>query len=241
MVCPYDSSCGKASQETGPGHRLGKDPSSHAAQGLRCTTFPARSVDIMDIAVIILGGGLSYVLGSIPTGLWLGLKLRSVDIREHGSRNIGATNTMRVLGKKLGAVALACDMAKGLVPVLAMARLSAWEYAPLLCGLAAIAGHTASVFLKFRGGKGVATSAGVFLGLCPLPMAIALTVFAGVVAVTRMVSAGSILAAVAFGVAVYALPHSWPIRVVASLIVVLIVVRHRANIHRILRGKESRI
>ncbi len=206
---------------------------------LLTSSFPKEEVGA--IVLTVLGVVLSYLLGSVPTGLWLGLWLQNVDIRERGSKNIGATNTMRVLGKKLGAIVLACDVAKGLIPVLVMARASVWEYAPLLCGLAAIVGHTASVFLNFRGGKGVATSTGVFLGLCPVPTLIAAAVFLTVVAITRIVSAGSILAAAAFTLVVHVLPHDWPIRLIATLIAVLIIVRHRANIQRILKGEESRL
>jgi glycerol-3-phosphate acyltransferase PlsY len=167
--------------------------------------------------------------------------LRHIDIREHGSKNIGATNTMRVLGKKLGAVALTCDIAKGLAPVLVMKQLDVWEYAPLLCGLAAVLGHTASVFLRFRGGKGVATSAGVFLGLAPLPTGIAAAVFVVIVVATRMVSAGSILASLTFAVLVYALAYPWPMRIIATAVALLIVYRHRSNIQRIFRGEESKL
>lgn len=184
---------------------------------------------------------LSYFLGSVPTGLWLGLRLRSIDIREHGSRNIGATNTLRVLGKGLGAVALLGDMAKGAVSVLAFAALSGWAYAPMACGLAAIAGHTWSVFLRFKGGKGVATSAGVFFGLAPVPMTVALTTFLIVVGITRMVSAGSMLGAVALCIAMFAQPHGPILRTLAVALAVLIVVRHRDNIRRILAGTENRL
>lgn len=183
----------------------------------------------------------SYLLGSIPTGLWLGLKLRGVDIREHGSHNIGATNTMRVLGKRLGAMALVCDIAKGLISVLVFARLGTWPHLPLACGLAAIAGHTASVFIRFRGGKGVATGAGVFLALAPIPTLVAALVFAVVVAATRMVSAGSMCAAVALAAMVFAWSPSAPLRFVAAAVAVYIIWRHRANIRRILQGVENRV
>ncbi|MBN2310236.1 MAG: glycerol-3-phosphate 1-O-acyltransferase PlsY [Candidatus Hydrogenedentes bacterium] len=200
-----------------------------------------------------LAVALSYLIGSVPTGLLLGLWLRGVDIREHGSKNIGATNTMRVLGKKLGALALAGDAGKGLVATLAVARLSAWPYAALICGLAAILGHTCSAFLKFKGGKGVATSTGVFLALCPLPTLIAAAVFFTVAACTRMVSAGSISAAAALTVAIFLIPHAgatWPahllpddavLRTVVALVALLVVVKHRANIQRILKGEENRL
>lgn len=183
----------------------------------------------------------SYLLGSVPTGLWLGLKLRNIDIREHGSRNIGATNTLRVLGKKLGIITLAMDVLKGWLPVAAALWLNAWDYLPILCGLAAILGHTFSVFLWFRGGKGVATSTGVFLGLAPMPTLIAALVFAVVVTATRMVSAGSIAAAAALSVAVFFFPASVPVRVVTVVVAALVILKHRANIQRIVKGEESRI
>jgi glycerol-3-phosphate acyltransferase PlsY len=195
----------------------------------------------MNAGATIAAALLSYALGSVPTGLLLGLWLRKVDIREHGSRNIGATNTLRVLGKKLGALALLGDMAKGAVSVLLISRISDWQYAPIACGLAAILGHTFSLFLKFRGGKGVATSAGVFFGLAPIPMAIALGVFIATFLTTRMVSAGSILAAVAMGIAVLGVPTEPVIRGIAVVVALLIVFRHRDNIRRILQGKENRL
>ena len=184
---------------------------------------------------------LSYLLGSLPTGLWLGLWLKGVDIRQHGSKNIGATNTMRVLGKKLGAIALLVDILKGLIPVLVIARLGAGEHLPLACGIAAILGHTFSIFLKFRGGKGVATSAGVFLGLTTVPMLIAAAVFGAMLAATRMVSAGSMSAAIALAIAVLLLEPSLPIRVLTVCIALLVVLKHRSNLRRILRGEESRL
>ena len=184
---------------------------------------------------------LSYVLGSVPTGLWLGLRLRGVDIRKHGSKNIGATNTLRVLGKGLGAAALAADMAKGAIAVKLIATMSDWTHAPLVCGLAAIAGHTLSVFLKFRGGKGVATSGGVFLSLAPIATLIALASFILVVAATRMASAGSVVAALVMAVSVYLLPHDTVLRGVTIGVALLVVVRHRSNIQRILSGTENKL
>lgn len=184
---------------------------------------------------------LAYLAGAVPTGLWLGLTLRGVDIRLHGSRNIGATNTMRVLGKPLGAVALGVDILKGLVAVLFIARISALDYAPLMCGLAAILGHVTSPFVKFRGGKGVATSAGVFLGLAPLPTAIAAAVFLAVLAVTRMVSAGSIAAALALACTVLLMSADRVLQTVVVLVAALVIIRHRSNIGRMLQGTENKI
>ncbi len=192
-------------------------------------------------ALALVGILASYVLGSIPTGLWLGQRLRGIDIREHGSKNIGATNTMRVLGKKLGAIALACDILKGLIPVLLAQRYGGWEYLPILCGIAAILGHTFSFFVNFKGGKGVATSAGVFMGLAPLPTAVGVVVFAITLALTRMVSAGSILAAAAMAVSVFILPIWMPIRVLTCVVAALVIYKHRTNIQRILKGEESKL
>lgn len=191
--------------------------------------------------MIVVALLLSYVVGSIPTGLWLGLKLHGVDIRQRGSKNIGATNTLRVLGTRLGIAALAADAGKGAVSVLLISRLSAWEYAPLACGLAAIVGHTLSVFLRFKGGKGVATSAGTFLALLPVPMSIALATFIVTVALSRMVSLGSMLGAAVMTAAVWILPHDVVYRVIVTAVALLIIYRHRTNIQRIVAGTESRL
>lgn len=196
---------------------------------------------MMEYAAIIAALLMAYLLGSIPTGLWVGMQFRQIDIRQHGSKNIGATNTMRVLGKQLGAVALAGDMAKGLLPVLVAPEFASWPHLPLACGLAAILGHSFSVFLKFRGGKGVATSTGVFLALAPIPTLIAAVVFGVTVAASRMVSAGSVSAAAAMSIAVFCMPLSTPIRMVTLLVAALVIYKHRSNITRILRGEENRI
>lgn len=184
---------------------------------------------------------LSYVLGAVPTGLWLGKRLRGVDIREHGSKNIGATNALRVLGKPLGIAALIADIGKGVVAVLLVARLSVWAYAPLACGLAAILGHSTSPFCRFRGGKGVATSAGVFFALCPYPMLVALVVFVGVVGVTHMVSAGSIAAAAALAISIFFFPYEPALRIIVVLVAVLVIYKHRTNIQRIFRREENKL
>ena len=206
-----------------------------------------------EIITTIIALFLSYSLGSIPSGLWLGLWFRGIDIRHYGSKNIGATNTLRVLGKRMGAIALGADVLKGVIAVIFLSRFSSWEYAPLLCGVAAILGHTASLFLKFKGGKGVATSAGVFLTLCPVPTLIAASVFLLAVVWSRMVSLGSCLSAVVMTFLVYLLPFEWitapfdllpepwTLRLGVSAITLLILVRHKENISRILHGQENRL
>ena len=184
---------------------------------------------------------LSFVVGSIPTGYWLGLTFYGKDIRKEGSGNIGATNTMRVLGKGYGALALAFDVFKGWVAVVLFARLYAWDYLAICCGLAAILGHTFSIFLRFRGGKGVATSAGVFIGLAPAPAAITGAGFLVMVVITRMVSAGSVAGAVTLAVSVFLFPNTWPVRVFTVIVALLIVVRHQSNLRRIWRHEEPRL
>jgi acyl-phosphate glycerol 3-phosphate acyltransferase len=194
-----------------------------------------------EMLIPILAVALSYLAGSIPAGLWLGLLLRGIDIRDHGSRNIGATNTLRVLGKGPGIAALIFDIAKGLAAVLLFARIGNWEYLPLACGIAAILGHVFPIYLRFRGGKGVATSAGVFFGLAPAPMLVAAAAFFTVAAATRMVSAGSITAALIMAGCVIALPFSLPLKLFTALAALLVLVKHRTNIGRILRGSENRL
>ncbi|HOJ67660.1 MAG TPA: glycerol-3-phosphate 1-O-acyltransferase PlsY [Candidatus Hydrogenedentes bacterium] len=186
----------------------------------------------------------SYLLGSIPTGLWLGLYFRRVDIRKEGSRNIGATNTFRVLGKGFGLAALAGDVFKGWFPVTLATQfmVTSWPWLPLACGIAAVLGHTFSVFLWFRGGKGVATGTGVYLALAPLPTLIAAVVFGICFGATRMVSVGSISAAATLAVTVLALPGiTFPVKVVTPFLAVLVIWKHRDNIRRIIEGKENRI
>jgi len=198
----------------------------------------------IDPVMIVLALGLSYVLGSIPTGLWLGRALRGIDIREHGSKNIGATNTLRVLGKPLGAAALVGDMLKGAIPVFYFGTLTSDALLPiplpLACGIAAILGHSFSLFLKFQGGKGVATSAGVFFALLPIPTLIAAIVFGVTVWRTRMVSLGSILAAVTLTVVAMLSPASFALHVIVLLVATLVIWKHRSNIGRIMRGEENK-
>jgi glycerol-3-phosphate acyltransferase PlsY len=195
------------------------------------------------IALLSVG---SYVIGSVPTGLWLGLALRGIDIRDHGSGNIGATNTFRVLGARIGGAAFVCDLAKGLVPVLVARALDTGIYTALACGVAAILGHLFSMFLRFRGGKGVATSTGVFLGLAPWATLLAAVVFGIVFWRTRIVSVASFIAAAALTLGVFLLPLvpgvsiAPPVQWVATAVALLIVWKHRANIRRLLKGAENK-
>jgi len=202
---------------------------------------------------------LAYLVGSIPFGLMVG-KSRGIDPRTAGSGNIGATNLGRLLGKKFFALVFTLDLLKGMLPVLVAGALLGFaphdwrDYlAWLLVGAAAIIGHMFSVFLAFKGGKGVATSAGVILGVFPyytLPGLLAVAVWGIVFKTTRYVSVASMLGAVFFPVAYagFALgtsgggfPHEqWPLLTFAILMPAMIVYKHRGNIARLRAGTEGR-
>jgi len=200
----------------------------------------------------------SYLLGSVPFGLIIAAA-HGTDLRSVGSGNIGATNVSRVLGKKWALVCFALDVLKGLLPMLVTARLIALPSAGLhlalwlAVGCSAILGHIFPVYLKFKGGKGVATSLGVVLGLWPYYTICGLVAFAVwvlILLIWRYVSLASIAAAVTFPVcltaAVAIVPDwrfgaLWPLFTVAILMPILVVLRHRANIKRLIEGTESKI
>jgi len=198
---------------------------------------------------------LAYVAGATPFG-WLAGRWRGIDLREHGSGNIGATNVVRVLGKRVGIPVFVLDLLKGLLPVLGASWWSAAHPAiagnalaaqtvPVLAGLGAVIGHSFTFWLGFKGGKGVATSAGVMLGLAPAALAAAVVVWILSVKLWRYVSLASILAGWALAIAV-ALQAWWqgvlnfPVLALALLIAVLVTVRHRSNLARIAAGTEPK-
>ncbi|NCA83824.1 MAG: glycerol-3-phosphate 1-O-acyltransferase [Opitutae bacterium] len=186
----------------------------------------------------------AYLMGSIPNGLLLA-RLKGIDLQKVGSGNIGATNVYRCVGKGWGVAAFVLDAVKGFVPAFVFPRLmeSAPPWLGLACGIAAVAGHNWPVWLNFKGGKGVSTSAGMLLGIAPAAVGIGFAVFALVVALTRFVSLGSILAAVAVPAAYLAM-NGIENRLLAGALVAmgaLVVVKHRANIRRLLAGTEPRI
>jgi acyl phosphate:glycerol-3-phosphate acyltransferase len=189
-------------------------------------------------AAAVLGG---YLAGSIPTGYWLVRLVRGIDIRRVGSRSIGATNVWRVTGWKVGVPTIVADAAKGLVPAL-VASLLIDDVAGVLAGFAAMVGHARPVFLKFeRGGKAVATTAGMMVGLAPLVAAGALIVWFVTFLVARYVSVASIAAALSLPVFAFALAESWPVRVVTLAAAGAIVFLHRENIRRLFARREPRV
>ena len=202
--------------------------------------------DIIGAACALAAG---YLIGGVPFG-YIMARLRGVDVREVGSGNIGATNVGRALGRGWGFLALALDIAKGMLPVLFLApAIARWdgavdrEYALAAMGLGAILGHVFTPYLRFRGGKGVATSIGVFAAITHFWIALPLVVYVLIKKLTGYVSAGSIALAVLLPVAAAAsgwgdLSAAWPRVAFAVFVGMLILVRHRENIARLVRGEE---
>ncbi|OGF15205.1 MAG: acyl-phosphate glycerol 3-phosphate acyltransferase [Candidatus Eisenbacteria bacterium RBG_16_71_46] len=193
---------------------------------------------------------IGYVAGSLPWGLWLGRTLRGVDVRTLGSGNLGATNVYRSLGPGIGIATLVLDIAKGALPVtlvpglpLAAAFPGGPEWCRIAVALAAIAGHMFTFLAGFRGGKGVATTAGVLLALAPVAFLAFTVVFLTTLALTRYVSLGSMLGAIAFATALGFLAPGGvrsPTFAFGVLVALLVIARHRDNLLRLARGEERR-
>lgn len=181
----------------------------------------------------------AYLAGSIPTGVLLA-RLAGVDVRQEGSGNIGATNVARTAGRGLGILTLVGDCLKGLVPVLVARALGAHPHVIATVAVAALAGHVFSIFLGFRGGKGVATGFGVLIGLAPAVAPIPLAVFIALFAALRIVSLASIAAACVSPVVIWLCGYPASSTLAALAIATLIVWRHRDNIERLLAGTEHR-
>lgn len=184
---------------------------------------------------------VSYLLGSIPNGLVFGKLLWHVDLREHGSHNIGATNAWRTLGKGPGFLIFLLDFLKGAVGVYLAEVLTGIPFVMILAGVLAIVGHSCSLFLHFKGGKGVATGLGVITMLMPLPSLIVFLVWLAIVKVSGYVSLGSCIAAALVPVLAWAFSYPLEYTVFGVLAAAFIIVRHKSNIARLLNGTESKI
>ncbi|HEY5041790.1 MAG TPA: glycerol-3-phosphate 1-O-acyltransferase PlsY [Verrucomicrobiae bacterium] len=216
----------------------------------------------MPVLAYIVVAIVAYLLGSIPFG-FLVAKAKGIDIRSVGSGNIGATNAMRVLGKPAGIFVLLMDCTKGYVACVLVPPLI-WNWlAPhysglfqyfhdtsvenqmkyyLVAGIFAVLGHNYTCWLKFKGGKGIATTAGVYLALAPWSVLVALVVFILAVALTRYVSAGSIAAAIALSVTVWVMPpHNLLLGIVTTALGLLAIYKHKSNIQRLMAGTENRL
>ena len=189
----------------------------------------------MEIPLIVIG----YLLGSVPVGFILGLR-SGIDVRETGSGNVGATNVARVVGKRQGILTLIADTAKGFVPVILAMQFGASLATIILVGTAAFIGHVYPIFLRFKGGKGVATALGVFLAVAPVATLVLIALFAVTVLTSRIVSLSSILAALAAPI-IFWLFHYPPLVVgMAAFIALAITWRHQSNIRRLRNGSEPR-
>ena len=188
----------------------------------------------------ILAVTAGYLVGSVPFA-FLMAKRRGVDLRRTGSGNIGAANVLRTSGAPSAMAAMCLDVAKGAVVVMVVQRLFGGPATPVVAGLAAVIGHVYPVWLGFRGGKGVATAAGVFMILAPVALAIAAAVFALATWVTRYISVGSMSAAVTLVAAAVASNSSPAVTAGAAVAAVIIVHRHRGNLGRLHAGTERRV
>ncbi|MBF0215471.1 MAG: glycerol-3-phosphate 1-O-acyltransferase PlsY [Candidatus Omnitrophica bacterium] len=202
------------------------------------------------IILIIFGVVLAYLLGSLPTAYIFGKTLKNIDIREHGSGNMGATNVFRTVGKTPGLIVLVIDFLKGLlavtmIPIIlkrfipAYAENSAWIL--ILFGVAVICGHVWTIFLNFKGGKGVATTAGVLAGISPLILILCLAVFSTVFYIWRYVSLGSIIAALFLPIFAVIFNNNIYYVLFCSGLTILAIIKHRENIRRLIRGEEKRL
>lgn len=184
--------------------------------------------------------GLAYLSGSIPFGLLIGRWVRRVDIRDYGSGNIGTTNAMRVLGARWAAVIFALDVAKGALPVWLAQEVVVSLLGQAAVGLLAVAGHNWSVFLRFRGGKGVATSLGVLLATAPLAAGVAAIVWVLTVAASGYASLGSMIGLTAAAAALLLSGQPEVLALMGAVLAAVAVWQHRANIRRLVAGKELR-
>jgi len=195
---------------------------------------------VLEVAAFVLMLVLAYLVGSIPFGLVVGKVFYHVDVREHGSGNVGTTNVVRVLGKKAGAVVLVCDMLKGYIPAaIAAAFFNPWL--AIFIAAAPVVGHMYSVFLKGRGGKGVATGAAVVLALVPLAFLIIIVVWVVLILATRYVSLASLVATSLVPVLTHVFHDPTPYQIAAVLVTIVIFWAHRANIRRLVGGTENRV
>lgn len=201
-----------------------------------------------NITPVIAAGWLlsAYLIGGIPFGYLIG-RMRGVDVRTVGSKNIGATNVFRTVGKKWGFLAFALDVAKGLVPTLLAKSYAPYAWLPLAVGVTCVVGHMLTPYMKFKGGKGVATAFGMLIGLLPQLVGIAFLVFLMAFAISNYISLGSCLAALFLAIFVW---FPWygsagvadlPQCILVTTIALFVIWKHRSNIKRLIEGTENKI
>ena len=206
----------------------------------------------MSFEIIAIGVVLAYLIGSLPSAVWLGQAYHGIDVRDFGSGNAGATNTFRVLGKKAGILVMALDIFKGLTAVtlatvwmqLGFIAESQIVLFKLIFGISAVLGHIFPVYVGFKGGKGVATLLGMVLGINPLVAAICIAVFMIVLLLTKYVSLGSILGTLTFPVMLLITniePNDEILKIFGFTFFVVVLVTHKKNLLRILNGTENKV
>ena len=183
---------------------------------------------------------LSYFFGAIPSGVWIGKIFKNIDVRDYGSKNSGATNSYRVLGAKLGIAVLIIDILKGFIPLYIASKFNLAYNDLVILGLVAILAHTFSCFISFKGGKGVATSLGVFLFLAPVITLILLVIFILVVYFTKYISLGSITAAFLLPIFTFFTHRDTYLFTLSVVIAIFVIYRHKTNISRLLSGTENK-
>lgn len=202
---------------------------------------------------------LSYLIGAIPSSLWVGRIYKKIDLREHGSGNLGATNTFRILGWKAGAVVSVIDFMKGFTAAFWISTIAVdaipsvyggWDtaiFVQIFAGLIAVIGHMYSVFARLKGGKGVLTACGMLYAIEPVSISLALLVFITVLLSTRYVSVASIVASLMYPIFLVLLRYAFnqtidgSLMVITAILAITIVVKHRSNIKRLIEGTENRI
>ncbi len=203
----------------------------------------------MNIVLLVISLIVTYLLGAVPTAYIFGRVLKNLDIRQHGSGNVGATNAFRVLGKGPGSIVLIIDIVKGIIPTTVFANFSGFN-SPLMLvvyGLIAVAAHNWTVFLNFKGGKGIATTLGVLIGFAiQLPglrwvLLIVLGVWAVIFLLSGYVSLASIVAAISLPVCMVVFDAPIEFKIMSIVLCIFIVFRHRSNITRLIQGKENRV
>jgi len=198
----------------------------------------------------LLFGVIAYLLGSIPTAVWIGRKRYNIDVREQGSKNAGATNTFRVLGKKAGTVVLIIDILKGTVAVLVPFIFTSYAWADdhlihlkILCGILAVIGHIFPIYANFNGGKGVATSLGVILGIHPYAALICIILFLILFMASNYVSLGAIVASISFPLSIHFIfkNENLVLTIFSIVLASVVVILHHNNIKRLLNGTENKM
>ncbi len=192
---------------------------------------------LQDLSLVFI----AYLIGSIPFGLLISRAVGRVDIRQHGSGNIGTANVLRIMGKRAAALTLVGDLLKGFLPVLAALLLGGSEFLVAGVGMAAVLGHNWSIYLRFTGGKGVATSFGVLVAMTPLPALFGLLVWIAVLLVFRYTSLAALTASVCIPAVIFLSSGFGPYFVFSLVAALLIFIRHQDNIKRIFAGTEHRV